>query len=103
MKVPRVFPWRWYFCAFLAITLFAITPLLGGIIAEGMVTLTGCNFHHNSTSACTFIGQDIRQVLYMIGIMTWMGIVTLTYGAVALALSLLCLGLHLLWRRISTN
>lgn len=97
--MKRAFPTRLYLWALGGIILYALSPFLAGMLAEGVAALLGCNLHVVPYDRCEVLGQDVRSTLYAIGMLAWQAPLTLTEGALGLVVWVLVLVLHLIWRR----
>src|SRR5881398_853305 len=95
LPVRRRFPWILY-----CIVLVALAPV-GSVVACGLIANAhGCRVDEGSVHPCMINGKDYGQLLYTLGVMGWLMLVTLPAGALAFALWLIVLVIHRTnWRR----
>lgn len=88
------FPWILYWIVLLLIILVALAPV-GSVIACGIIANAhGCRVDEGSIHPCVVDGKDYGPLLYQLGVMGWLMLVTLPGGAVAFAVWLIVLLLH---------
>jgi hypothetical protein len=94
------FPWILYGIAFVLIVLVALAPV-GSVVACGLIANAhGCRVDEGSVHPCIIDGHDYGQLLYTLGVLGWLMLVTLPGGALALVTWLIVLILHhASWRR----
>jgi hypothetical protein len=94
------FPWISYWIVLGFIILVALAPI-GSVVACGViVNAHGCKVDEGSVHPCVINGKDYGQLLYTLGVLGWLMLVTLPAGAIALALWLVVLLLHRsAWRK----
>ena len=68
---------------FVSWTVFLIVCVL---IVGAVSAICGCTVNESSPTPCVVFGVDIGKPLYTLGVMGWLGIVTLPSGGIALAL-----------------
>jgi hypothetical protein len=95
LPVRRRFPWILYW-----IVLAALAPV-GSVVACGLIpNAHGCRVDEGSVHPCMINGKDYGQLLYTLGVMGWLMLVTLPAGALAFVLWLIVLIIHRTnWRR----
>ncbi len=95
LPVRRRFPWILYW-----IVLVALAPV-GSVVACGVIANAhGCRVDEGSVHPCMINGKDYGQLLYTLGVMGWLMLVTLPAGALAFVLWLVVLIIHRTnWRR----
>jgi hypothetical protein len=101
----RRFPWILYWIVFGLIVLVAFAPV-GSVIACGLIANAhGCRVDEGSVHPCVINGKDYGQLLYALGVMGWLMLVTIPGGAVAFIIWLIILLVHRSnWRkRFSTQ
>ena len=93
-KSARRFPWIIYWILLgliLIVTLFPIgSVMLCGVIAN----FSGCRVDEGSVHPCIINGKDYGQMLYTLGVMGWLMLVTLPLGAIVFMIWLLVLVFH---------
>ena len=94
------FPWIPYWIVLALIALVALAPI-GSVVACGVIANShGCKVDEGSAHPCVINGKDYGQLLYTLGVMGWLMLVTLPAGAFAFALWLIVLLLHRsAWRK----
>jgi hypothetical protein len=95
LSVRKRFPWILYW-----IVLVALAPV-GSVVACGLIANAyGCRLDEGSVHPCMINGKDYGQLLYTLGVMGWLMLVTLPAGALAFGLWLVVLIIHRTnWRR----
>src|SRR5436190_20685442 len=95
LPVRRRFPWILYW-----IVLVALAPV-GSVVACGLIANAhGCRVDEGLVHPCMINGKDYGQLLYTLGVMGWLMLVTLPAGALAFVLWLIVLIIHRTnWRR----
>ena len=74
--------------------LIALAPV-GSVIASGVIAnANGCRVDEGSVHPCVINGKDYGQMLYTLGVMGWLMLVTLPAGVVAFGLWLAVLLIH---------
>jgi hypothetical protein len=96
------FPWIFYWVVLGLIILVALAPI-ASVAACGWIANThGCKVDEGSVHPCMINGKDYGHMLYTLGVMGWLMLVTLPGGALALGLWLVVLVLHRSrWRKAS--
>ena len=61
-------------------------PIVGALIATVVSAICGCRVNEAVPTPCVVFGVDIGKALYTLGVMGWLGVVTLPTGGVAFAL-----------------
>ena len=82
----------------------AFAPV-GSVVACGLIANAhGCRVDEGSVHPCVIGGKDYGQLLYTLGVMGWLMLITLPAGASAFATWLIVLVLHRsAWRRRTAN
>jgi hypothetical protein len=94
IPVRKRFPWIRYWVVFALIGLIALAPLGSVVICSFVANAHGCRVDEGSAHPCMINGKDYGQLLYTLGVMGWLMLVTLPAGAFALVLWLVVLLLH---------
>jgi hypothetical protein len=97
---PKRFPWLPYWIVLFLIVLFAFAPV-GSVVACGLIANAyGCRVDEGSVHPCIINGHDYGQLLYTLGVLGWLMLVTLPGGLFAFVIWLIILILHRAgWRR----
>jgi hypothetical protein len=90
----RGFPWVLYLLALLAILAFAFAPVGSVMLCAGIANAYGCKVDEGSVHPCIINGHDYGELLYDLGVLGWLMLVTLPAGAFAFALWLIVLLVH---------
>src|SRR6201993_2585595 len=100
LPVQKRFPWILYWIVLVLIVLVAFAPV-GSVVACGLIANAhGCRVDEGSVHPCVIGGKDYGQLLYTLGVMGWLMLVTIPAGAGAFALWLVALFLHRgAWRK----
>jgi hypothetical protein len=100
LPVRKRFPWILYWIVLAIIVLVALAPL-GSVVACGWIANAhGCKVDEGSVHPCMINGKDYGQLLYTLGVLGWLMLLTLPVGALAVMIWLIVLILHRAsWRR----
>ncbi|PYK34017.1 MAG: hypothetical protein DME54_10255 [Verrucomicrobia bacterium] len=94
LPVQKRFPWILYWIVLVLIVLVTFAPV-GSVVACGLIANAhGCRVDEGSVHPCVINGKDYGQLLYTLGVMGWLMLVTLPAGAFAFVLWLIVLLLH---------
>jgi hypothetical protein len=94
------FPWVIYVLALLAILAVALAPVGSVVVCSWVANTHSCKVDEGSVHPCIIRGHDYGQLLYTLGVLGWLMLVTLPGGALALMIWLIILILHRAsWRR----
>lgn len=63
--------------------LYTFGPLLSTLIAGAMASAHGCPLDEGSVHPCIVAGKDIGEMLYSMGVMGWLMLITLPTGLIA--------------------
>jgi hypothetical protein len=104
LPVRKRFPWIFYWIVLALIAIVAFAPV-GSVVACGLIANAhGCRVDEGSVHPCVIGGKDYGQLLYTLGVMGWLMLITLPAGALAFATWLIVLVLHRsAWRRRTAN
>ena len=100
LPVQKRFPWILYWIVLVLILVVAFAPV-GSVVACSLIAKAhGCRVDEGSVHPCVINGKDYGQLLYTLGVMGWLMLVTLPAGALAFVLWLIVLIFHRAnWRR----
>ena len=100
LPVRRRFPWILYSIVLVLIGLVALAPV-GSVVACGLIANAhGCRVDEGSVHPCVINGKDYGQLLYTLGVLGWLMLITLPAGAIAFVSWLVVLIIHRTnWRR----
>ncbi len=74
-------------CAsFLAIGLYTIAPILSVLACATIAKVMGCQVHEGGGVPCKCLGVDIGPLLYLLGVMGWMALVTVPTGLIGMVI-----------------
>src|SRR3954449_13296772 len=79
------FPWIWYLLALLVIGAFAFAPVGSVILCAVIAHTYGCKVDEGSVHPCIINGQDYGDLLYSLGVMGWLMLVSIPIGLCASA------------------
>jgi hypothetical protein len=88
------FPWIVYSFVLILILLVALAPM-GSVVMCGLIANShGCRVDEGSVHPCIMNGKDYGQLLYALGVMGWLMLVTFPGGVFAFTFCLIILILH---------
>ncbi len=87
----RRFPWVLYLLALFAILAFAFAPIGSVMLCAGIANAYGCKVDEGSVHPCIINGHDYGELLYSLGVLGWLMLVTLPAGALAFVFWLIAL------------
>ncbi len=93
-KPHERFPWIWYLLALFVIFGFAFAPIGSVMLCAAITNAYGCKVDEGSMHPCIINGQDYGQLLYTLGVLGWLMLVTLSAGLFAFVVWLIILILH---------
>src|ERR1051326_8165987 len=94
------FPWIWYLVALFVIVAFAFAPIGSVILCGAIANAYGCKVDEGSVRPCIINGHDYGELLYSLGVMGWLMLVSLPAGFFAFLGWLIFLLLHrAAWRK----
>jgi len=96
----RKFPWFCYVLALVVIVAFAFAPIGSVMLCAGIANAYGCKVDEGSVHPCIINGHDYGQLLYSLGVMGWLMLVSLPGGLFAFVGWLIFLLVHrAAWRK----
>jgi len=100
LPIRKRFPWIVYSLALGVIILIALAPA-GSVAACGLIAnANGCKVDEGSVHPCIINGQDYGHLLYALGVLGWLMLVTLPGGLFAFIIWLIIVILHReAWRK----
>src|SRR5882762_1658023 len=100
MKVRRKFPWLIYWIVLFLILIVALLPV-GSVVACALIANShGCKVDEGSVHPCLINGNDYGHLLYTLGVLGWLMLVTIPGGMFAFVIWLIVLILHRAsWRK----
>jgi len=93
-KPNRSFPWILYSLALVVIFAFAFAPIGSVMLCAAIANTYGCKVDEGSVHPCIINGQDYGHLLYSLGVLGWLMLVTLPCGLFAFVVWLIVLILH---------
>ena len=100
----QTIPLDFYWVVLVLIAIVAFAPV-GSVVACGLIANThGCRVDEGSVHPCVIGGKDYGELLYTLGVMGWLMLITLPAGALAFATWLIVLVVHRsAWRKRTAN
>ena len=99
-KPNRRFPWIVYVVVLFAILAVALAPVGSVVVCGWIANAHGCKVDEGSVHPCIIGGHDYGQLLYALGVLGWLMLVTLPGGVFAFIIWLIILILHRAnWRK----
>ena len=100
LPVRKRFPWILYWIVLVPIVLFAFAPIGSVMLCSVIATANGCKVDEGSVHPCIINGQDYGHLLYTLGVLGWLMLITLPGGVLAFVIWLIILILHReAWRK----
>ncbi len=94
------FPWIFYWIVLVFIVLFAFAPIGSVVTCAWIANSHGCKVDEGSVHPCIINGKDYGQLLYTLGVLGWLMLVTIPGGLFAFVTWLIILILHRAsWRK----
>ncbi len=106
MQVPssKRFPWAIYWIALVVLLMVMFAPVGSVTIAGTAANAFGCTVDEGSVHPCLIGGKDFGELLYTLGVLGWLMLLTLPIGALAVLIWIIVLLLHRrAWRNRSTR
>ena len=99
-KPRKKFPWVIYLIALFLILEVALAPVGSVVVCSWIANTHGCKVDEGSVHPCMIGGKDYGQLLYALGVLGWLMVVTIPGGALAFFVRLIILILHRApWRK----
>ena len=100
LPIRKPFPWIFYWIALVLIVLFAFAPIGSVRTCAWIANSHGCKVDEGSVHPCIINGKDYGQLLYTLGVLGWLMLVTIPGGLFAFVIWLIVLILHRAsWRK----
>ncbi len=100
LPIRKRFPWILYWIVLVLIILFALAPVGSVMTCAVIANAHGCKVDEGSVHPCIINGQDYGQLLYTLGVLGWLMLVTIPGGLFAFVVWLIFLILHRTsWRK----
>src|SRR3954471_2858025 len=87
-------PWIIYLILLVLIVAFALAPIGSVAVAGFLANSHGCKLDEGSAHPCLSGGKARGELLYALGVLGWLMLITLPAGAVAFAVWLVVVLLH---------
>jgi hypothetical protein len=94
LPASKRFPWILYWILLVLILGFVLAPMGSVMLCGAIANAYGCRVDEGSVHPCIIGGQDYGQLLYTLGVLGWLMLVTLPCGFLAFAVWLIVLILH---------
>jgi hypothetical protein len=94
VRLRKRFPLILYWIVLALIILFAFAPIGSVILCGAIANAYGCKVDEGSVHPCIINGQDYGHLLYSLGVLGWLMLVTLPCGLFAFVVWLIVLILH---------
>jgi hypothetical protein len=96
----KPFPWILYWLVLVLIILIGLAPIGSVVACSTIANIYGCKVDEGSVHPCIINGKDYGQLLYTLGVLGWLMLLTLPAGALAFVVWLIVLVLHRArWKR----
>jgi hypothetical protein len=100
LPARKRFPWILYGVVLVLIGLFAFAPIGSVMLCSAIANAGGCKVDEGSVHPCIINGHDYGQLLYSLGVLGWLMLVTIPGGLFAFAVWFILLTLHRAsWRK----
>ena len=93
-KPHKRFPWFWYLLALFVTMAFAFAPIGSVMLCGAIANAYGCKVDEGSVHPCIINGHDYGHLLYTLGVLGWLMLVTLPAGLFAFVVWLIVVMLH---------
>jgi hypothetical protein len=94
LPVQKRFPWIVYWLVLFVIGLFAFAPIGSVMTCAWIANSHNCKVDEGSVHPCIINGKDYGQLLYTLGVLGWLMLVTIPGGLIAFVIWLIVLILH---------
>jgi hypothetical protein len=78
LPAQKRFPWILYWTVLVTILLVASAPVVSVVACGLIANAHGCRVDEGSVHPCVINGKDYGHLLYTLGVMAWLMLVTLT-------------------------
>ncbi|MEP6673410.1 MAG: hypothetical protein ABJF10_29955 [Chthoniobacter sp.] len=101
-SVRKKFPWAIYWIVLSLILLVMLAPVGSVVLAGTLANAYGCHVDEGSVHPCVIAGADRGELLYTLGVLGWLMLLTLPAGLLACVVWLIVLLVHrAAWRKRS--
>jgi hypothetical protein len=94
LPARKRFPWIIYWIFLVLIILFALAPVGSVVACTWIANAHGCHVDEGSVHPCIVNGHDYGQLLYTLGVLGWLMLVTIPGGLFGFVTWLIILILH---------
>lgn len=99
MSTPR-FPMGVYWVALAVIVLLAALPVISVVIAGTIADANGCRVDEGSVHPCLVGGTDLGELLYTLGVLGWLMLLSIPAGIAAIGVwAVILLAHRSSWKR----
>lgn len=96
----RRFSWLPYWLSLVVIIVLAALPIIGLVIAGTIADANGCRVDEGSVHPCIVGGVDMGSMLYSLGVLGWMMLLSIPGGILAVGVWVIVLIVHrAAWQR----
>ena len=101
--MSKGFPWRRYAGLATTITILTLAPVLSAFAAYAIANLNDCTLHEGYVNPCVIVGVDLGGALYTMGVLGWLGLMTLPIGLPALLVLVVVCVVHFVRHKRKTS
>jgi hypothetical protein len=94
LPARKRFPWILYWIVLILIAGLAFAPIGSVTLCAAIANAHGCKVDEGSVHPCIVNGHDYGQLLYTLGVLGWLMLVTIPAGLFAFIIWLIILLLH---------
>jgi hypothetical protein len=93
-QAVRKFPWIIYLLVLVLILAFTLAPIGSVVACSWIANAYGCKVDEGSVHPCLINGIDRGELLYTLGVLGWLMLVTLPVGGLAVLVWIVVLIVH---------
>lgn len=75
--------------AYVAVAIIGLLPAVSVVLAGLIASANGCILHEGFANPCVVLGIDLGEILYSMGVMGWIAILTVPAALLAIAILVL--------------
>lgn len=75
---------RFYGRALILILAFMLLPIISVAISSSVASVAGCTLNEAAAHPCVIVGVDFGGLLYGMGVLGWLMLLTIPYGGIML-------------------